>query len=137
MHLIVGTVVGLFCDCSVAILAAIFPLILGIVLSVVVKKKPAFGKVASWFNVPFEAICIPIMLYVCYYLPNYIFGFGIPGIFRIYIAGYVVDFGSMFLNSFVIGLAYLLYMPTRYNNNWSLIKNILYYIISLCPLKVK
>ncbi len=110
-EIIFGLMKGLLTNFGITFFSAIVPLIVGIPLSFVVKKSKVVGKIFGWVNIPFECICVPIFIFVGFYIPGFVLGISIPRIVPVIVA---------------LTMAYLLYMPSRYNQNCSFLKNTLY-----------
>ena len=93
--------------------AAFWPLVLGILLSLFVKKSTVVSAIVDAVNIPLESISVPLAMMALFYTLGRFFHIG-----NLYVYTVIVVMA--------LSLAYLFYMPTRYNEGYSFIKNILY-----------
>ena len=125
MEMIIMLLKGLLLNVVITAIAAVVPLVLGILLSLLAGKAKVFASICSWLNIGCEAIAIPLLICVVYYLPGILFGFqSIDQFFYTRIA--VEDMGRILSVVLVLGMAFFWYMPAKYNTAYSCVKNILY-----------
>ena len=103
----------------ITILAAIVPITAGILLSLLARVNSKVSAVISAISIPFESILIPVAITICYYALIRIIHIGNARVLR------------TFLVVFVLALTHWLYMPARYNEHFSFLKNILYNSLGL------
>ena len=92
----------------ITLLSIVFPLGLGILFTFLCGKNRTLEKVFHWVSLPFECICPIALMAVMYFM---VFPFMNSGLFPI-----VLTFS----------LAFLGYMPARYNRSMSAGRNIAY-----------
>ncbi len=106
-----GLLDGLSANFLITILAFIFPMLLGTLISVLIRKSVSAQKVFKWINAPFASISIPIFFTLLYYFPGLVFGSRMP---------------SRILPCIIaLSFAHLFYIPARYDNGYTFLKNIL------------
>ena len=122
------TLEGLQKNFIITACAVLIPLISGILLSLWVKKVPVIGKIASWANIAFKAISIPLLIMLIYYVPGYLLDEPIfAEIDRYYYIEYDInDVGRFIPVVIALCITHLLYMPAKYNLSFSYSKNIIY-----------
>lgn len=98
----------------ITICAALVPICLGVLLSLLAKRSTLISTIISAINIPFESIVIPVAVVACYYVVGRFFHLNYSGLI------------PSIMVVFVLSLAYLFYIPTRYNKNDSFVKNTLY-----------
>lgn len=113
---------ALIVNILITIFSSIIPLFIGILLSLLAKKSSIASKIFGWLKIPFESICIPIFILVLFYLPSFIFET------RIFSSN---NFSSSLIMTIALSTAYLLYIPARYNPNFSFLKNTLFNSLGL------
>lgn len=107
---------ALIVNILITIFSSIIPLIIGILLSLLAKKSSIASKILGWLKIPFESICIPLFILVLFYLPSFIFDT------RIFSS---INFSNSLIMTIALSTAYLLYIPARYNPDFSFLKNTL------------
>ena len=110
----------------ITVLATFFPLVLGVILTVLAGKVRYVGRIAEWVSLPFECITPIVFIVVMYYCPFLmidLFDVLGPG------EGFVEFLRDITRSSWFIGImlsfAFVGYMPARYNPSASILKNIL------------
>ena len=94
----------------------IIPLVIGIVLTICGTKNSTVEKVFSWISLPFECLCPLILFYIIY--------FTVPIYLGIYTTSFLCCISTL-------SVCFIGYMPSRINQNYSVLKNILYYGLGL------
>ena len=102
---------GLGRNFLITIASMMFPLGIGILLSIFVRKSETAAKVFNWVKIPFECISIPSLLLTVYYLTAYYFYY-LPN--------------NILATIIVFSVTFICYMPSRYDRSSSFGKNLLY-----------
>ena len=103
----------------ITVLATFLPLVLGVVLTILAGKLRYVGRIAEWLSLPFECIT-PIILIVCVC-------FTTPDVFATLGFGNALReiFNSAWFIGIALSVAFVGYMPARYNPSASILKNCL------------
>ncbi len=106
---------GLLTNFLITFLAVLIPLSIGIPLSLVCKKSNALSKVFGWLRLPFEIVCVPLLVMLLYYGPGILFNVHL----------FSGDFSRALCIVLALSFAYTMYIPARYNPDNSFLKNTL------------